>query len=161
MAAPHVLSERPAAAVASTPATARLLRTRTKIWRRRRARPPAHQLLRPAQGLGRTQNLHSMIPMLTDCRSGCPSVHEKNAHPTYDASTSHPPNSKPTTNTSHSNSPRPRYNALLSSSIGAHKDIELAPFTRGSKRDRWDDKETEAAYERGDPTSMATRRRHS
>lgn len=110
---------------------------------------PRGELLRPAQGLGRTQNLHSMIPMLTDCRSRSPSVHEKNAHPTYDASTSNPPNSKPTTNTSHSNAPRPHYNTLLSSSVGAHKDIELAPLTRGSKRDRWDDKETEAAGERG------------
>ncbi len=149
MAASNVLSERSAAAVASTPATARRLRSRMKRWRKRRARSPAHRLLRPAQRLGRTQNLHSMIPTLTDRRSRCSSVHEKNAHPTYDASASNLPNSKPTTNTAHFNAPRPHCNTLLSSRVGAHKDLKLAPLTRGSKRDRWDDRDTEAADKRG------------
>jgi len=90
-----------------------------------------------------------MIPALTDCRSRCPSAHEKNTHPTYDASTSNPPNSKPPTDTAHSNAPRPHYNTLFSSSVGAHKDVELAPLTRGSKTDRRDDRETEAANKKG------------
>jgi hypothetical protein len=58
------------------------------------------------------------------------------------------PELQATTNTFHSNASRPHSNTLFSSNFGAHIDIELAPWTCGSKRDLWDAKETEHAGER-------------
>lgn len=73
---PSLLSERRAAAVLTTPATTGLPRRRvgTKV---RRA---LQRLLWRAQKLGGTQDLHSMIQTLTDCRSRCPTLREKSEY---------------------------------------------------------------------------------
>ena len=66
-----LLSERRAAAVPSTPATAGISRRMVGV----KVRPTLHRLLWRAQTLGGTQHLHSIIQTLTVCQPRCPALH--------------------------------------------------------------------------------------
>jgi hypothetical protein len=126
---PSLLSERRAAVVSSTPATAGLPRRRvgTKV------RPALQRLLWRAHKLDGTQDLHSMIQTLTDCRFRRPTLPEKREY--------HAPNT-----------PLPRRNGLVSSTHdtptcestdGGRKDIEPDLTAGKAKGDWWDDEEEE------------------
>ncbi len=97
-----------------------------------RVRPALHRLLWRAQKLGWTPDLHSIIQILTDCRSRCPTPHEKSEHFT------------PKTLA-------PRRDSVMSS---ADDTTTCEPTDRGSsagqtKGDRWNYKEAEAEDEEG------------
>ena len=122
---PSLLSDRRAAAVPSTPATARLPRRRVGPRVR-----PLHRLLWQAQKLGGTQDSHSIIQELTDCRSRCPILYEKSEHYIPKIPPPHHNNVEPSVDDTSTCEP-----------------INEGPSAGNAKGDQWEEKEAEAADE--------------